>query len=326
MKHNLVYRKGERYPYQCTICSDIWKQEPSKPCPGVTYYAWQQAPAHLQTYSQLRSKHLKPRDRAQPDGCIICKDEWCWLYDERQAKPRRICTDRQLQALEHARQCQHEKWKCEHCGYKPSSLTALRYYFAWPGLCKECKRDIARETRIYGDRLEAIEWARQIMTRDDWAILDTETTSLTGYPVEIAVIAPNGSTLFHSLVNPPVAVESGARAVHGISDEELANAPVLPYLWPDLQAALAGRSLLLAYGADFDSSVMDRAAHRYQLPELMQKWACLKLWYAQFCGDWSDYWHSYRWQPLDGGHRALEDARAALVVLHNMATATPDDK
>ena len=43
-------------------------------------------------------------------------------------------------------------------------------------------------------------------------------------------------------------------------------------------------------------------------------------WYAQYCGDWSEYHGSYTWQRLPGaGHRAIEDARAALDVIKEMA-------
>jgi hypothetical protein len=41
--------------------------------------------------------------------------------------------------------------------------------------------------------------------------------------------------------------------------------------------------------------------------------------YSQYVGDWSDYWESYRWQPLGGGHRAVGDARACLQVIKAMA-------
>jgi DNA polymerase-3 subunit epsilon len=131
--------------------------------------------------------------------------------------------------------------------------------------------------------------------------------------------------LFHSLINPECEVTPGARAVHGITDEELAEAPRLPDLWPQIQEALVGRSLILSYGVDFDEAVMNRSARRYQLPELTQKWDCLKEWYAQYYGEWSDYWGNYKWQPLDGGHRALADAQAALRLLKMMAATKLDE-
>jgi hypothetical protein len=196
MKHDLVVTEGA---YTCQRCGRSWGRSPSSgSCPGIRWYAWQSAPEHLHTYTQLRAKHLRPRDRRKPDGCIVCKDEWVYLYDEREALPRRKCSERQYQMLATARQRQREKWKCEHCGYAPSSLAALCHHFAWPGLCLDCKERIEEESRLYGDRLEAIEWARALLERCDCCLLDTETTSLSGYVLELAIVALDGTVLFQA--------------------------------------------------------------------------------------------------------------------------------
>ena len=40
----------------------------------------------------------------------------------------------------------------------------------------------------------------------------------------------------------------------------------------------------------------------------------------KYVGDWSDYWHDYRWYPLPGGnHRAVGDALSALALMQRMA-------
>jgi hypothetical protein len=72
----------------------------------------------------------------------------------------------------------------------------------------------------------------------------------TGVVVEIAVIdAATGQVLLDTLVNPDgVRVDDGARAVHGISDEELAGAPRWGDVAPDFLAAVSGRRIL-AYNA-----------------------------------------------------------------------------
>ncbi len=41
--------------------------------------------------------------------------------------------------------------------------------------------------------------------------------------------------------------------------------------------------------------------------------------YAAFCGNLSDYHGDYTWIPLQGSHRAVGDARAALECLREMA-------
>ena len=81
-------------------------------------------------------------------------------------------------------------------------------------------------------------------------VLDTETTDLDGVVIEIAVVdACTGETLLDTLVNPGgVPVSAGARAVHGITDDELATAPCWADVVPRFLAA-AGARRNLAYNA-----------------------------------------------------------------------------
>ena len=334
-----MYHKLERCieaerPIICAVCGMSWKRDPrhASGCPGVRWYSWQQAPAHLKTYTQLRAMHLKPRDRKKPDGTLSGHDDWIYLYDEREALPRRKCSERQRQALRNAWAAAQEKYTCKRCGAVPTSPADLYHHFdkdycddCWDLLKWEAEQQ-AHEDMLREDSNDVILWARDLLTRTDWALIDTEMTSLDGVAVEICAIAPDGSMLFESLVKPDCPVTPGARAVHGISDEELSQAPELAEVWPDLLKALEGRTLLLAYNAEFDEAVLSRSASRAGLPELPHKWECLKLAYAASFGDWSDYWHSYRWQPLPGaGHRAQEDTLAALALLKRMAATDLDE-
>jgi hypothetical protein len=50
-------------------------------------------------------------------------------------------------------------------------------------------------------------------------------------------------------------------------------------------------------------------------------WQCAMLQYSCYVGEYSDYWGDYRYQPLWGGHRAVEDCRACLRVVQGMAAA-----
>jgi hypothetical protein len=52
---------------------------------------------------------------------------------------------------------------------------------------------------------EAIDWARELMGRQDWVLLNTETTGLgpDDEVVEIAVLDPTGRALLDTLVRPP---------------------------------------------------------------------------------------------------------------------------
>lgn len=106
-------------------------------------------------------------------------------------------------------------------------------------------------------------------------LVDTETSSLTGVVLEVAVVDAAGALLFHSLVNPdgtPISRE--ARAIHGLTDDELAAAPRLAEIWPAIVEALATRTRLIAYNAAFDQARLEQSARRYDLPALPQKWEC----------------------------------------------------
>ncbi len=229
-------------------------------CPGVAWYVVGCAPKGLLTFSQLKRRGLRPRERGAPDGCIVTAyGELVYLYAVDQALPRHGETEKQRAARLAAWPRIQEKYKCAHCGYLPASLSAIRYDMSGPGLCISCKASLewqaeqdALEAQIARDRRDVCRWAYQLLQRADWALIDTETTSLVGLVCEIAVVAGDSTILFHSLVNPQRPVTAEAREIHGISDEELAAAPTLPEIWPALQEALRDRTTLVAYNASFD--------------------------------------------------------------------------
>lgn len=274
---------------------------------GKQVYFWEQAPAHLQTYTQLKAAHLKPADRKQPEAYLWIHKEYVPLYDQAQTSPRRQLTEEQKQARLATLQKTLEKFTCQRCGAIPSNLAATRYFT--PGACRTCR-----------DHLDAAEWASTwLSSPDNAAIIDTETTGLYGLPVEIAVVDLTGQALFHSVVNPGQSCEPEAQEIHGITDEEIAAAPTLAQIWPDLVKALKGKTTLLAYNVAFDQYIMVQAARAAGQKRLPQQWECIMLQYAAFVGEWNDYHGDYRWQKLNGGHRALGDALAALDVLKEMA-------
>lgn len=90
-----------------------------------------------------------------------------------------------------------------------------------------------------------------------FTILDTETTGLASPAVcQIAWIKldADGRVLscFESLVNPQKPIESGATAVHGITDDMVKDKPLIQ----DLVAALNPEDCLIAHNAAFDARVL----------------------------------------------------------------------
>jgi DNA polymerase-3 subunit epsilon len=135
-------------------------------------------------------------------------------------------------------------------------------------------------------------------------VVDTETTGLQGYAVEMAVIDMHGQVKFNGRFNPQVPVEPGAFAVHGI---------VVDPAWPTFEdrmhevwAAVEGRNVI-AYNAKFDRSVLERECGRLLN---VREWRCAMLLVAD----------GGRWPKLvDGDHSALGDARACLEVVRRVA-------
>ncbi|MEU0242311.1 3'-5' exonuclease [Nocardiopsis sp. NPDC006198] len=157
----------------------------------------------------------------------------------------------------------------------------------------------------------AIAAARRALAPDEALLVDVETTGLgpTAAIVEIAVVeADTGRTVLDTLVNPDgVPVEKGAQQVHGITPGELDGAPTWPEIWPRLAQGVGSR-LLIAYNADFDKSRIRHACRRYGLPVPRWDWDCAMAWRGAAA-------RTSRPGPLNGGHRALGDARAAREVV-----------
>jgi Exonuclease len=165
---------------------------------------------------------------------------------------------------------------------------------------------------------EVINWARACLRPGAAVVVDTETTDLDGVVIEIAAIdACTGETLLDTLVHPDgIPVSDGARAVHGISDAELQDAPRWAEVLPAFQAAVGSRRVL-AYNASFDCGTI-AATHRHAglppgaLPPPGQ-WDCL----MEARSTWARIGY---WMPLGGGHRARGDALDARAVLQAIAT------
>ena len=100
------------------------------------------------------------------------------------------------------------------------------------------------------------------MTRK--VVLDTETTGLEverGHRVieigcvELVDRRPSGRE-FHCYLNPERAIDAGAVAVHGITDEFLRDKPKFAEVAADFVAFIAGAELLI-HNAAFDTSFLD---------------------------------------------------------------------
>ncbi len=121
--------------------------------------------------------------------------------------------------------------------------------------------------------------------------------------------------------------------IHGITDADVADAPTIADLLPQLRRLMAGKPVT-SYNLAFDSRTLGQSIAAVSLEGPVDWRApveCLMEMYAEWWGDWSDYHGSYTWQSLgtaldqcglhvDGQlHRALADAKGALELLRRMA-------
>ena len=191
------------------------------------------------------------------------------------------------------------------------------------------------------DQQSAIRWAKDLFSRDNWAILDTETTGLgnTAQICQIAIIDPYGEVLLDSLVKPTVPIEPAAAAIHGISADKLQNAPIFFDLLLPICQAIGKRDLVI-YNAEYDLRLIRQSASVYNIhlafPTSDRRgcrlWIgggccyCAMLKYSEFIGEWNPHHGNYRWQKLPGGdHSALGDCFATLEVIKTMADSPLDD-
>ena len=158
-----------------------------------------------------------------------------------------------------------------------------------------------------------------------FACLDTETTGLCasagGKICEIAVsVSQNGHKLeeFSTLLNPQVPMHPDVIAIHGITNEMVATAPVFAEIVPQLLGLLDG-CVLVAHNADFDLGFLRQEMQScgLRLPEYPVL-DTLKL--ARKNGKFERNKLGIIAQTLgisaDGAHRAMADVRMTEKILY----------
>lgn len=186
--------------------------------------------------------------------------------------------------------------------------------------------------------------------RTGFVVWDTETTGLEDNSkiVSIGAVDQDGNTLLNQLINPGVPIPSDATAIHGVTDEMVADAPTFDQVYPRIAAALGGRRWVI-YNANYDMPRLRYECERYGLPQIaplqtrhtsnLYSWwyswdsaesYCAMEMFAEYFGDFNDYFESYTWQKLTTAakhfgirvkhaHNALHDAITTYHVIRHMA-------
>jgi DNA polymerase III epsilon subunit-like protein len=192
--------------------------------------------------------------------------------------------------------------------------------------------------QVSAAREEVIMWARQVVEERETLILDTETTGLDDQDevIQLAIIDMQGHVLLYTLVRPTVPVSTEARAIHGITDAVLAQAPSFSDLYATVAGLLGNRSVL-AYHADFDRRILAQTCAKYGLPAVeVAAWDCVMERYAIFWGERSKAGH-YKPQSLStacmqqgidvhGHHDAVQDCLLTLALIKAVAVADEDEE
>jgi len=171
-------------------------------------------------------------------------------------------------------------------------------------------------------------------------IIDFETTGTNSAEdriLEVGLVAfEQGEVIFREglLVNPQIPVPEESRAVHGITDEELAGAPSFAQVFPKLLELLEGR-LPVAYNADFDRGFLHAELRRLgkapaNLPPALRDdviWVDPLVWAREILKDEKSRKlgavAEHFGIPLEQAHRAAGDAEATGHVLLKLAANMP---
>lgn len=175
------------------------------------------------------------------------------------------------------------------------------------------------------DRNKAIDWSRKLLNdRSAWCIIDTETTGLnpkSSRVVELTVLGGDGDIKLESLINPACEIPAEASRIHGITYDQVANAPTISEIWPKLRNETDGK-LLIAYNSEYDRSILHYEAERYGLSSPAWTWECAMIQYSSFIGNWNSRFGNYTYQKLpSAGHRSYLDCKVTLDLIVMMAHA-----
>lgn len=122
---------------------------------------------------------------------------------------------------------------------------------------------------------------------------------------------------YYSLINPMTYFTSFNKRIHGITEDDVADAPTFAELWGTLESYLSNR-LAVAHNASFDMSVIRHTLDQFNLTYPEMDYLCTanisrRVWphLANHKLNTVAAYHGIRFEH----HHALEDARVAAEIL-----------
>lgn len=163
-----------------------------------------------------------------------------------------------------------------------------------------------------------------------YIFIDLETTGLcpnNDRICQIGMVLPDGSE-FEALINPEIPIPQSVTAVHGITDEQVKDAPLFSDVADIVIDALKNANIFVAYNFLFDFQVLQnelfRARH-YVLDEadfiFIDPYRIFRKMHPHTL---SNAYKFYVGQELEGAHSAIHDIRAAKAVLEKQKEIYPE--
>ena len=207
------------------------------------------------------------------------------------------------------------------------------------GISLEELREMSSMEQSVSNNLEQYKLASKLVAQS-WIdhnalLIDTETTGLDwgSEIVEISIIdIRTGEILLNTLVRPVNPITDETIAIHGITNEMVAEAPLFSDIAGKITELLSGR-IVVAYNVAFDKKMLCSAASYSGLsaPYVDSDFQCAMLTYAQFKSDWNHACGDVKWHSLVNAanqqgielagvaHRALYDCQLTRALILKMA-------
>lgn len=169
--------------------------------------------------------------------------------------------------------------------------------------------------RWAGDRIEAIQWAQDLL-KSKAVILDTETTGLLEKRnveiIELTIINMKGKVLYQSRFRPRYNILKSATKIHGMVKDDLKNEPTFKEEFSKIFNLLNSK-IVVAYNKRFDQSVLERTCKIFKIDPPECQWECAMIAYRAFQ-------EAGHWLKLpEAKHNSLDDCKATLKLLKLMA-------
>jgi len=162
-------------------------------------------------------------------------------------------------------------------------------------------------------------------------IIDLETTGVsvtTDRIVQIGAIEINGTEIIsekNMLVNPGMPISAGATEVHGISDEDVKDAPLFGRISKSLFEFLDGRKIGGYNSNSFDIPILIEEFSRVGIdwnPDLSDLVDFFRMEAAIYQRNLSAAYKRYTGKELDDAHDALADVKATFEVMKGQMKKT----